>query len=118
MAITVTSLQPKGAGWIKNATSTDLSGTEEIIAAPAAGVSHYIRSVVINAGSAITVTLGAGETGGAVTAVVLGPISMAANSTTGQMAFHPPLEVGAATALVVDASGAGNVCIIVQGSTE
>lgn len=116
MAITATSLTNK-SGFTVNATSEDLSGCEELIAA-VSGKRIKVRQVAINSGSAITVTIGAGETAGAVTSPIIGPVSMAANSTFGPVVFNPPIELAAATALVADASGAGNVCIVAQGSVE
>ena len=117
MAISVTSPQPAGFGFIKNATSADASGTEEIIAAPAAGISIVIECLVISSDAAISVTIGAGETGGAVTTALIGPVTFAAGQTiawpfTGTV---QGLVVTAATSLTVDASGAGNICVWVQG---
>lgn len=117
MAITVTSPTTK-VGWIKNATSADASGCEEIIAAPAAGLAIKIRHLTINNGAnAISITIGGGETGGAVTTALLGPMAFAANSSM-QWTFNPPMEVAAATSLTVDASGAGAICIFGQGVIE
>lgn len=117
MAITVTSPQAK-VGFIKNAVSADASGCEEIIAAPAAGLCIKVRHLTINNGAnAISITIGEGETGGAVTAALIGPVAMAANSSL-QWDFNPPMELTAATALTVDASGAGAVCIFAQGVIE
>jgi len=116
MAISVTSPQST-QGFIKNATSADLSGTEEIIAAPGAGVSFYISSLKITSAGAITVTLGEGETGGAVTTALIGPVNFAANQTI-EWDFNPPMITTANTSLTADASGAGNVCIFVQGMTK
>ena len=117
MAITVTSPATK-IGWLKNAVSADASGCEEIIAAPAAGLAIKIRHVTINNGAnAISITLGQGETGGAVTTALIGPVAFAAN-TSMQWTFNPPMELTAATALTVDASGAGDVCIFAQGVIE
>lgn len=116
MAITVTSPQADKAGWIKNAISADASGTEEIIAAPAAGTSHYIRSISINSAATISVTIGAGETTSAVTAALIGPVNLVAGATA-NFVFSPAMQVGAATALTVDASGAGAICVVAQGET-
>ncbi len=118
MAIAVTSPQASRSGWIKNATSADASGCEEIIAAPAAGVSIVIEHLVISSDAAISVTIGAGETGGSVTAALIGPVTFAA----GQTIVFPfsgrtqGLIVTAATSLTVDASGAGNICVWAQGT--
>ena len=57
MAIAVTSPQAIKSGFIKNATSADASGTEEIIAAPGAGISHNIEYLVISSDSAISITI-------------------------------------------------------------
>jgi len=120
MAISVTSPANNGFGWIKNATSADASGCETIYAAPAAGTSHYIKSVTISSGAAITITLGAGKTGAGVTTALIGPVTFAANQTMKWDFFGPvgAMKVGAATALTVDAGGAGAINVFVQGYTE
>lgn len=116
MAITVTSPQAK-VGFIKNAVSADASGTEEIIAAPT-GAAIKIRHLTINNGAnAISITIGQGETTGAVTTALIGPIAMAANTSL-QWDFNPLLELTAETALTVDASGAGAICVFAQGVIE
>ena len=116
MAITVTSPACK-VGFIRNATSADLSGSETILAA-VSGKSIKVRHITINSDAAITVTIGEGLSGGgAVATVLIGPIAMAANSSI-QWSFNPLMELTAATALTCDASGAGNVCIFVQGVIE
>jgi hypothetical protein len=113
MAITVTSPASR-VGFIKNATSADASGCEEIIAATS-GKRIKIRHLTLNNGAnALSHTIGEGETGGAVTTALLGPIAMAANSSL-QWDFNPPMELTVATALVIDASGAGAVCVFAQG---
>ena len=114
MAISVTNPNPGKFGWILNATSADASGCEELKAA-VAGSSIVVDHLTINVTDAITVTVGAGETGGAVTTALIGPISMAANSSI-QWDFYPGgMVLASATSLTVDASGAGNVCIFAFG---
>ena len=120
MAIAVTSPQAVNSGFIKNATSADASGTEEIIAAPGAGISHNIEHIVISSDSAISITIGEGETAGAVTTALIGPVTFAAGQT---IAFPfvgrtQGLKLTANESLTVDASGAGNICVWVQGFTE
>lgn len=116
MSITVTSPASR-VGFIKNAVSADASGCEEIIAATH-GKQIKIRHLTINNGAnAISHTIGEGETGGAVTTALIGPIAMAANSSL-QWDFNPPLELTANTALVIDSSGAGAVCVFAQGEIE
>ncbi len=116
MAITVTSPSCK-VGFIANGVSADASGCEELVAA-VAGKKIKVRHLTINNGAnALSHTIGAGETGGAVTAALIGPVAMAANSSL-QWDFNPPMELTAATALVIDSSGAGAVCVFTQGVIE
>ena len=115
MAIAVTTPSAK-VGFIDNATSANASGCEEIHAA-VAGKKIKIRHLTINSTDAISITIGAGETGGAVTTALLGPIAFAALESM-QWNFNPLLELPAATSLTVDASGAGAFCVFVQGVIE
>jgi len=119
MAISVTSPQAVKSGWIKNAISADASGCEEIIAAPGAGLSLVIEHIVISSDSAISVTIGEGETTGAVTTALIGPVTFAAGQSipfpiTGRT---QGIKLTADTSLTVDASGAGNINVWVQGTT-
>lgn len=115
MAIAVTTPTPGKFGWIINATSADASACEELKAAPAAGLSLVVDHLTINNGaSAISITIGEGETGGAVTTALIGPIAMAVNTSI-QFAFPYGMVITAATSLTVDASGAGAICIFAQG---
>jgi len=116
MAITLTTNSVKGRGFIANGYSADWSGCEEIVAA-VTGKSIYIERIYINAHDAEIFTFGAGETTGAVTATVLGPLSCPADTIV-EMVFTRPLKVTAATALVVDAASSGDATIIVQGYIE
>jgi len=113
MAITLKTNGVSGAGFVANGNSADLSGCETLVAA-VTDKSIYIERITINSNTAINYTIGAGETGGAVTAVVLGPIYCAANSTQ-EFVFTRPIKLAAATALVVDASAGGAATVIVQG---
>ncbi len=117
MAITVTTPQPGKFGWIINATSANASDCEELKAAPAAGTSIIVDHLTINSTDAISVTIGEGETGGAVTTALIGPIAMAANSSL-QWDFPSGMKLTAATSLTVDASGAGAICIFAHGRIE
>lgn len=118
MAITVTTPTPGKFGFILNATSADASACEELKAAPAAGISIIVDHLTINNGaSAISITIGAGETAGAVTTALIGPIAMAANTSL-QFMFPYGMVVAAATSLTVDASGAGEICIFAQGRVK
>ena len=115
MAIEVTTPGNK-VGFIVNGVSADASACEELKAA-VSGKKIKIRHVTINSGANITITLGAGETTGAVTEALIGPVSFAAN-TSMQWTFNPLMELPVNTALVVDASGAGAVCVFAQGVIE
>jgi len=115
MAIAVTTPTPGNFGFIINATSADASGCEELKTAPDTGVSIVVDHLTINNGAnAISITIGAGETGGAVTTALIGPIAMAANTSI-QWDFPYGMVVTAATSLTVDASGAGAICIFARG---
>ena len=120
MAIAVTTPSPARLGFILNATSADASACEELKAAPGAGLSIVLDHLTINNGAnAISITIGAGETGGAVTTALLGPISFAANTSL-QFDFHDVFPVQglilpSATSLTVDTSGAGAICIFARG---
>jgi len=117
MAIAITTPQPGKFGWIINAISADVSGCEELKAAPAAGTAIYIDHLTINSGAAITITIGQGKTGAAVTTALIGPVSFAANQSM-QWTFPYGMRLTAATALTVDASGAGNICVFASGRIE
>lgn len=114
MAISITTPSPAKFGWIINATSADASGCEELKAAPAAGLSIVIDHLTLNTTDALTLTIGAGETGGAVTTAILGPIAMPANSTL-KWDFPSGIILAAATSLTVDSSGAGNILVFAYG---
>ena len=119
MAISVTSPSAAKAGWVKNATSADASGCEEILAAGGAGTCHVIEHCVISSDSAISVTLGGGETSGAVTTALIGPVTFAAGQMI-EWSFlgrSGGIKVGKNTAITVDASGAGNINVFLEGTT-
>jgi hypothetical protein len=115
MAIAITTPTVGKFGFILNATSADASGCEELKAAPAAGSSIIVDHLTINNGAnAISITIGEGETDGAVTTALIGPIAMAANSYI-QWDFPSGVVLTAATSLTVDASGAGAICVFAHG---
>lgn len=113
MAITLTTNPVSGGGFIANGYSTNWSGCEEIVAAVSAK-SIFIERIYLNSEGTDTFTFGAGETGGAVTTTILGPI-YSPGYVLMEMVFTRPLQVTAATALVVDANGATAATIIIQG---
>jgi hypothetical protein len=122
MGISITTPTPSKFGFILNAISDDASGCEILKAAPVAGLSIIVDHLTINTSAAITVTIGEGKTGGAVTTPLIGPIAMAANSsiqwnfTRGFAVRGMSLTAGAS--LTVDASGAGAICVFVIGRVE
>ena len=120
IAVTTPDVGPgsQGGAFIVNGVSSDASGCEELKEAPATGKSIYINSLTINNGaSALSHTIGEGETTSAVTTALIGPIAMPANSSL-QWDFYPPMKLTAATSLVIDSSGAGAVCVFAQGFIE
>lgn len=115
MTIALMTPQAGEFGFIVNGVSADASGCEELIAA-VSGKSIIVDHLSINVGAALTVTIGQGKTGAAVTTALIGPLSMAENTsiqwdftTRGGMALSP------GTALTVDTSGAGNIMVFVHG---
>jgi len=115
MAITKNSLAVTQYGFGLNATSSDLSGCEELQAAPGAGRAIYLEQLSINCASAITITIGEGETAGACTSVLIGPVTFTTNGRQYSIAFERPVKLTDNTALTCDASGAGAVQIYCSG---
>jgi len=112
MAISITTPNVE-AGFIVNATSASVADCEELVAA-VAGKRIKISHLSIYSTDAISLTLGAGETAGAVTAALLGPLAFPATSFR-QWQFYPSyLWLPVATSLTIDGD-AGAVWIFVQG---
>jgi hypothetical protein len=110
-----------GAGvtpWQINASSADASGCEEIKATPGTGYALVVERLVVHIGAAINVTFGEDEgAGGAVAAVLLGPLGGAAGTYVLDCRDRP-IQMTANKALVIDASGAGLVCVYAEGYTR
>ena len=117
MAITVNSPACKTFGFIKNAVSANASGGETIIVSPGAGKHFEIQRVSISSDSAISVTLGENLNAGAVVTALLGPVTFAAGQSI-TWKFTPSMLTSDDVALCVDASGAGNINVYVQGETR
>jgi hypothetical protein len=115
MAIAVTTPSVK-VGFIDNATSINVSGCE-VIHAAVVGKKIKIRHLTINSTSAISITIGEGETASAVDAALIGPLAFDALQTM-QWDFNPLLELTENTLLSIDADGAGVICVFVQGVIE
>lgn len=118
MAITLSTLSAYPLGFSANGYSADFSGTEELVAAPAAGSSIYLESLTISSAAALTLTVGCGETGpGSVETVLIGPIGIGAGQTI-VWRFVRPIMCVAAKSLTLDASGAGAVVCHVEGYVD
>lgn len=125
-AFTVTALTPyhesqaeeKIGEWAIMATSADASACESLKAA-VTGYSHYIQEFFISCATAATVTIGAGETGGDVTAALIGPVHFLADGGTFvSFKFDAPLKVAVSTAIVGDTSAIAPVTIYLKGYTK
>jgi hypothetical protein len=115
MAITVTNPNAGTWGFFANGTSADASGVEELVAAPAAGLSIYVDHLTIASDAAISISIGEGETvPGTIDTVHLGPIPFAVNQQMQWNFLNGGMKLTAATNLVVEA-GAGNICVFVSG---
>lgn len=117
MPITVTTPTAKN-GFILNATSADVSGCEELKAA-VSGKSIKVRHLTIsnNSVGTLAITVGQEEDTGAVKTALIGPISILSGQTI-PWNFNPAMELAAGKALVVDADGAGAICVFAQGEVE
>ena len=111
MAISITTPAPGKFGFYINATSADISGCEELRAAPAAGTSIVVDHITINNGAgAQSITIGEGKTGAGVTTALIGPIAMAVNTSI-QWDFPSGIVLTAATSLTCDSTSNTAVCI-------
>lgn len=120
MAFVKTAHNVGTSGFSVNCTGT-LNGCEDLVAA-VTGKSIYVEMVAIMAAAdGGTITIGAGETAGAVTAPIIGPVPTGAVTTSGgittgiSMNFPRPIKLAAAIALTVDTSADIACCIVVQG---
>jgi hypothetical protein len=114
MAIVVTALTPKTFGFIINGISADASGAETLLAAPAAGSIVVTHITINNGAAALSHTIGEDIAANAVVHTLIGPIAMAANTSI-QFNFPYGMVLTALHALTMDSSGAGAVCVFVQG---
>lgn len=118
MAIDVTTPSPGKFGFFLNAVSADASGVEELKAA-VAGKSIYIDHLTISSDSAIDISIGEGETvPGTIDTVLLGPVPFAVNQHIPWNFLNGGMKLTEATALVVEASGAGNINVFASGRIE
>lgn len=115
MAITLNTTISSQAGvrFCVNGYSADAQGNEELVAAPTGGKSIYLRRLRIFCIAAITVTINEG------TDAIFGPFAFAATAGSPiDLVFGEEVKLTAETALNVDASGAGAVCVVVEGATR
>lgn len=114
----ITNLNLATLGFCVNATSADASAAETLKAAGGSGISHYIEYISINCASAITVTVGSGETASAVDTPIIGPVTFTTSGGQYDVYFNRAVKVDANTAITCDASDAGAVHILVYGYTK
>lgn len=84
-AIPLVSIPVSGVPFHIDAYNADVTGTEDILAA-VAGKYHYIQRIVINVHGIdgnVTITVGSGETGSAVTKAMVGPLNVSKVIVTG-----------------------------------
>jgi len=113
-AVTLTNSGVAGAGFVINGTSSDFTGTE-IIKAGTASLSIYLERLYISSESGVSWTASAGDLGASgATTTILGPVYVAANTTT-EFVFTRPIKLSAASPFVVSQSVAGNGTVIAQG---
>lgn len=98
--------------------SADVTGGESIEAA-STGHTHYITKLLVHADADMDMSIGSGETTGAVTTVHFGPVPLTAES--GWFLWEAPPGMGvkctSATAIVIDSSAAGTIWIEAHGKT-
>ena len=114
MAITAIELQPAKRGFIVNAVSNDAStpGGETLLAA-VAGQSHHITSITMVCITAITLSINPFGIDN-----ILGPVPFAATSAPLTVIYSDPVKVDENKSLLVKTSGAGAICVVIQGYTE
>ena len=118
MAITVTTPAAGTFGFFANGTSADASGVEQLKAGTA-GKSIYLYHLSVSSDSAISISIGEGETvPGTIDTVLLGPVPFAINQQMQWNFLNGGMKLTAATGLVVEASGAGNINVFVSGRIE
>ena len=110
-------LPPGAIPWLSNISSADASGGVVVKAAGGSGVNHYITRVwLMGSNDDITLTLGSGDDiDAAIEVAIIGPIPQ-----FDVMAFDfrdMPIVVEANKAILIDAGGAGDVAVVVEGAT-
>jgi len=111
MAISATSLNPDGFGWIVNADSANASGTEELKAAGGAGVSHYIEYISLTSKVAITATVKASSV------EIFGPVEFTTSGGQIDIRFTRPVKVAANEGIDLLADS-GQISCLIYGYTK
>jgi len=98
--------------------SADLSDAESLLAAKT-GSCHFVQKITIFCASAITISIGSGETTpGTIDAIYLGPLPFTATSSQYVIDFgSKAMVIPKSTAFTIDSSGAGPTAILVEGRT-
>lgn len=97
--------------------SADLSDCEELMAA-VSGKCHYISKITIYCASAITISIGAGETSDNLTTTYIGPIEFTTASVPQVIDFgNRAMQIPIGEALCIDASGSGVVNVVLECGT-
>ncbi len=124
MAITTNAVTRTSAQWSRpvtrwavNGSSADASACEELVATPGSGYELVVLRIICCIGGAITATIGAGESTDNVETPVWGPFGGAAGTYELDVR-DKPIQLTANKSLTVDASGAGTVCVFVEGYTR
>jgi len=116
MAINAINVPVGHWGFMVNFDSADVSGSETILAAGGAGTIIYLDQLWLNWAGAITLTVGAGTGGGAVTAPYVGPVLGAAGVTLHwDFRSRGGIKFPVNTLLGIDGSGAGQISGFVSG---
>jgi len=116
MAIATTSVPPGDSGFMINFDSADVSASEIILAAGGAGTYIYLDQLWLNSAAAISLTVGAGIGGGAVTTPYVGPVLFAAGLTLHwDFRSSGGIKFPANTLLGIDGSGAGQISGFASG---
>lgn len=107
-----------GVLFFKSLAGENITDGEEILAA-STGYTHYLTKLFIITDTAMDVTIGSGETTGAITTIHFGPISLKAE--TGLIYWQAPPGMGvkctASTSIVIDSTAQGTIWIEAHGKT-
>lgn len=115
---TLVTLPTRGVLFYKSLQSEDVSSAEEVAAA-VSGSTHYLTRLLIHADAAMDISIGSGETTGAVTTVHFGPVPL--DATNGVFLWEAPPGMGVqcttSTAIVIDSTAGGTIWIEAHGKT-